>query len=294
MSTAWSGASAEVPVSAIIPCFQAHATLARAVASVAQQSARALEVIVVDDASGEETSSVLRDLQRQYGADWFRIIRLERNQGPATARNTGWAAARGQYVAFLDADDSWHPRKLEVQCRVMREHPDIALSAHRHVFDAVADLPPEATPPRLKAISARALLWRNRFVTPSAMIRREIGMRFRPDRRHMEDHLLWMQLAYAGHRIVVIELALATLHKPAFGASGQSAELLAMQRADLENYRLLFSDGRIGVPMLALLSAWSLAKFLRRLLIVAMRRARGTDPGGLDEQDSGHRQPDSK
>src|SRR6185503_10449018 len=112
MSTASSGASADVPVSVVIPCFQAHATLPRAVASVAQQSARPRELIVVDDASGEDTAAVLRDLQRRYGEDWLRVVRLERNQGPASARNAGWQAARGEYVAFLDADDSWLPAKL--------------------------------------------------------------------------------------------------------------------------------------------------------------------------------------
>ena len=273
MSTASSGASADVPVSVVIPCFQAHATLARAVMSAAQQTTRPLEAIVVDDASGDETSAILRDLQQRYGPHWLRIIRLERNQGPASARNAGWAAAQGEYVAFLDADDSWHPRKLEIQHRVMREHPDIVLSGHRHTIGAAAELP-EAAAPRLTEISARALLWSNRFVTPSAMIRKAVEARFRPEQRHMEDHLLWMQLACAGHRVVVIELPLATLHKPAFGASGQSAQLHAMQRAELGNYRLLRRECRIGVPMLALLTVWSLAKFLRRLLIVAARRAR--------------------
>ena len=275
MSTASSGASADVPVSVVIPCFQAHATLPRAVESVAQQSARARELIVVDDASSEDTGAVLRDLQRRHGEDWLRIVRLDRNQGPASARNAGWEAARGECVAFLDADDSWHPRKLEIQHRVMREHPDIALSAHRHAFGAAADLPPQSAPPQLTEISARALLWSNRFVTPSVMVRRAIATRFRPERRHMEDHLLWMQLAYAGHRIVAIELALATLHKPAFGASGQSAQLVAMQRAELDNYRLLRREGLIGAPGCALLSLWSGAKFLRRLTIVAGRRLSG-------------------
>lgn len=280
MSTASSGASADVPVSVVIACFQAHATLPRAVASVALQTARPLELIVVDDASGEETAPVLRELQQRHGADWLRVIRLERNQGPASARNAGWESARGEYVAFLDADDTWHPRKLEIQHRVMRDQPDIALSAHRHGIGAVPDALPETGSPRLNGISAAALLWKNRFVTPSVMLRRSVALRFRASQRHMEDHLLWMQIACSGLKIVVIELPLAVLHKPAFGASGQSADLLAMERAELGNYRLLRSEGDIGAAMQAALSAWSVAKFMRRLVIVAARRLSGARASG--------------
>ncbi len=273
MSTAWSGASADVPVSVIIPCFQAHATLPRAVASVAQQSARALEVIVVDDASGEDTSVVLHDLQRRYGADWLRIIRLEHNQGPASARNAGWDAAKGDYVAFQDADDSWHPRKLEIQLRFMRAHPEFALTGHGHAMDGMfgplADGDPHVE------ISARALLLSNRFVTPSVMVRRALSVRFRAGQRHMEDHLLWMQLALDGHRIARIELALASLYKPHFGASGQSGELRAMEEAELANYSLLRRGGKIGRATCAALQAWSVAKFMRRLALVAIRGLKG-------------------
>lgn len=271
MSIASSGASAEVPVSVVIPCFEARATLARAVASVAQQTARPLEVIIVDDASGEDTRLVLRELQQRHGLDWLRIVRLERNQGPASARNAGWAAARAECVAFLDADDSWHPRKLEIQHRVMCGHPEVALSGHRHTFGETAEVPGGAEV-RLTEITPWALLWKNRFVTPSVMLRRSIAARFRADQRHMEDHLLWMQLAQSGNRMVVIEAPLATLYKPSFGAAGQSAQLLAMERAELGNYRLLHTDGRIGAFLLMLLWAWSLAKFLRRVLIMAARR----------------------
>jgi hypothetical protein len=88
----------------------------------------------------------------------------------------------------------------------------------------------------------------------------------------MEDHLLWMQLALSGHKILLIERPLATLFKASFGAAGLSAQLVSMERAELGNYRLLWREGRIGVGKLAVLSAWSAAKFVRRLAIVGLRR----------------------
>jgi glycosyltransferase involved in cell wall biosynthesis len=95
-------------VSVIIPVFNGAATIAAAIDSaLAQEFAGDLEVIVVNDGSTDATSSVL-DAYRG------RVTVLDRvNGGPASARNAGVCASRGEYVAFLDADDIWMPTKLE-------------------------------------------------------------------------------------------------------------------------------------------------------------------------------------
>lgn len=264
-----SGAT-EAPVSVVMPCFRCAQTVEAAVRSAHAQTLRPRELIAVDDASDDATPEALAQLERELGSDWLRVIQLPRNQGPSTARNAGWDAARGDFIAFLDADDTWHPRKIEYQYRSMRADRGIALSAHRHSFH---ELPPVAeTVPRATEVPAAALLWRNRFVTPSVMLKRELPFRFREGQRHMEDHLLWMQIAFAGHRIVILEVALAALHKKSFGEAGLSSQLLEMERSELANYRALGREKRIGILMLAVLQCWSAAKFLRRLLVVAARR----------------------
>jgi glycosyltransferase involved in cell wall biosynthesis len=272
MSTVWSGASAEVPVSVVIPCFQAHATLPRAVKSVAQQSARPRELIIVDDASGADTAAVLRELQQHYGTDWLRIVRLERNQGAATARNAGWEAARGEYVAFLDADDSWLPAKVERQLGFMRAHPEFALSGHRALYGDAATAPAAPSVPVYSEISGWSVLLRNPMVTPSIMVRHSVTQRFEDQARHMEDHRLLQQLVFSGARIARVEEPLALIHKAAFGAGGLSADLWAMERAELDNYRALRRAGHIGVPVHALVATYSLAKYARRCAMVALRR----------------------
>jgi glycosyltransferase involved in cell wall biosynthesis len=275
MSSASSGASPEpgLSVSVVVPCYNAQATIRRALASVAAQSVRPTEVIAVDDASTDATADELTRLAAEHGAGWLRVLRLPANRGPASARNAGWAAARGAYVAFLDADDTWHPRKLEVQLGVMRERR-ADLVAHLHDF---ADRPSRvaAEPPRVTGVRTTALLLSNRFVTPSVVVRRDIGERFREGARYMEDHRLWLDMAYAGRTLLLVHLPLATLHKPAFGASGQSAALLAMERAELGNYLWLWRAGRIGLGALIALWVWSGAKFLRRVLVVSTRRLIG-------------------
>ena len=96
-------------VSVIIPSYNYGRYIGEAIDSALGQTLPPLEVIVVDDGSTDDTPEVLA----KYG-DRIRVLR-QQNAGVAIARNSGIAAARGELVAFLDADDVWLPRKLELQ-----------------------------------------------------------------------------------------------------------------------------------------------------------------------------------
>jgi glycosyltransferase involved in cell wall biosynthesis len=108
-------------VSVIIPTYNYACFLREAIDSALVQTRPPLEVIVVDDGSTDDTAAVLA----RYG-DRIRVLR-QQNQGVATARNTGIAAARGDYLAFLDSDDAWHPRKLELQMQRFEAEPELGL-----------------------------------------------------------------------------------------------------------------------------------------------------------------------
>lgn len=117
-----SGQLREQPlVSVIIPVFNRPKALATALRSVFAQTFSDWEIIVVDDASTDESAEVALGIG-QSGK--VRVIRHERNQGPSEARNTGILAARGRYVSFLDSDDSWHPEKLRRQVEVVEGDSD--------------------------------------------------------------------------------------------------------------------------------------------------------------------------
>jgi teichuronic acid biosynthesis glycosyltransferase TuaG len=267
---------AQVPVSVVMPCFRCARSVAEAVRSVREQTASPLELIAVDDASDDETHEVLRALQRTCGDEWLRVIRLERNRGAAAARNAGWEAARGEYVAFLDADDSWHPRKIEIQYAWMAANPAVRVSAHDSALfprgQAPAEVPEQ---PTVRFPSPHSYLFTNPFITPAVMLRRDLPHRFREGRRYMEDHLLWQTLALSGERIAVLQAPLAMIHKAPYGAGGLSADLLAMERGELANYWVLRGERLISLPAALALSVFSLMKFIRRLAVVAVRRAAG-------------------
>ncbi len=98
-------------VSVVIPAYNRADSLADAVTSVIDQTFTDLEIIVVDDGSTDRTRAVVESLTDER----IRYVRHDVNKGANAARNTGIKLARGQYVAFQDSDDSWHPQKLERQ-----------------------------------------------------------------------------------------------------------------------------------------------------------------------------------
>jgi glycosyltransferase involved in cell wall biosynthesis len=113
-------------VSVIIPAYNSAHYLAAAVDSVLAQTFADLEVLVIDDGSTDETPQVMS----RYGPP-VRYIR-QSNGGVAVARNHGIKESRGNYVAFLDADDTWFPNKLERQLEALRSNPgyQACYSAH--------------------------------------------------------------------------------------------------------------------------------------------------------------------
>src|SRR5579863_3286015 len=102
-------------VTVLIPAYNAAATIERAVDSVLAQTFDDYEIIVVDDGSRDATSAIVAN----YGNDKIRLFRLPQNRGESGAMNEGIAAARGELVAFLDADDEWLPTKLARQVEVL-------------------------------------------------------------------------------------------------------------------------------------------------------------------------------
>lgn len=105
-------------VSVVMPCYNAAAYLQAAIESVLSQSYRRLELIVVNDGSTDASGAVARAFGSQ-------IVLLEQdNLGAAAARNAGLPQARGEYIAFCDADDLWPADKLGVQLHALQEHPD--------------------------------------------------------------------------------------------------------------------------------------------------------------------------
>ncbi|MFP4307082.1 MAG: glycosyltransferase family 2 protein [Desulfococcaceae bacterium] len=263
------------PVGVIIPCFNAAETICRAVDSVRRQTWRPAELILVDDASDDETLDLLNRLRAGEGdpADrgWIRVLRFRVNRGPGAARNAGWDAATQPLLAFLDADDVWRPAKLMTQAAFMLENPRVALSGHRsgHFGREVGPRNPPGNARALRKtrsvsgstrtparrISAVRLLAHNLFPARSVMLRRSLPFRFAEDKRRSEDYLLWLEIALSGRRITFLDVELAGAFKRDLGAGGLTIDPARMAAAERDTYRRLWRKGRLGtlsaVPALA-------------------------------------------
>ncbi|WP_408958823.1 glycosyltransferase family 2 protein [Natrinema sp. 74] len=139
-------------VSVIIPTYNRAATLPRAIDSALEQTIDDLEVVVVDDGSTDDTESVLAD----YEDPRVRSITHDTNRGANVARNTGIEHANGEYVAFLDSDDEWHPEKLERQLSALEGRSSDWVGAY---CDSAFDL--SGTSGRLRTTAASVLASRD-------------------------------------------------------------------------------------------------------------------------------------
>ncbi len=115
-------------VSVIIPTYNRWPMLREAIGSVLDQSYKEFELIVVDDGSKDRTAEQLRG----YGSD-LRVL-LQPWQGVAAARNLGVRSSRGRYLAFLDSDDFWQPKKLEIQVAFMETWPQVEICQTEEVW----------------------------------------------------------------------------------------------------------------------------------------------------------------
>jgi len=197
--------SSEPPlVSVVIPTYNAERYVAEALESVLAQSYGNVEIIVVDDGSSDGTCSVVEG----FGSD-VRLFR-QPNQGPSAARNLGIAKARGDYVAFLDADDLWMPEKLELQLGCMEQHSGAALIFSDKV-DFSEQMESDQTLFEREGLDERffghatlvidpfeKLLRLNFICTSTVLLEKkavEAAGGFDEEHRFGEDFLLWLRIA---------------------------------------------------------------------------------------------------
>jgi len=198
--------------SVVIPAYQAADFVGQAIDSVLEQSYREREIIVVNDGSTDETSAIIRSYHgRVRGIDQV-------NGGPSVARNAGVAAARGDLIALLDADDWWAPNRLERCVDEMLEHTEVdVLTTDAFLVDDdtptkrrwYGDFADFAFPPPEQQLAS--MLDCN-FVFVSALMRRSLIEQvggFDPAFLGTEDYDLWIRMLRTGANFGLIREPLA-------------------------------------------------------------------------------------
>lgn len=234
------------------------------------------EVILVEDASpdGGETLDTIRHLADEYGdAFVVKVIALMENSGAGSARNRGWDVAGQPHIAFLDADDAWHPQKIEIQYGWMSEHPEYGLVGHAQSLQKESDKTWPALGPDVSvhSVSKNKALFSNPFATRTVMLKRDLPFRFEEGKRYAEDYLLWLQIIQSNQPTAYIDMPLASTYKEDYGSGGLSGRLWKMEVGELEAYWVLHRNGFIGLLMLSCLFIYSLVKYVCRVVFVVLR-----------------------
>ncbi|MCI5125152.1 MAG: glycosyltransferase family 2 protein [Candidatus Electrothrix sp. AR5] len=220
-------------ISVIIPTFNREGFLEQAIASVLDQTLACGEILVVDDGSTDATSELVREISK--GAEVPIRYLYQENKGVSVARNKGIAEARHELLCFLDSDDRWAPRKLELQSEAMEQQPHYLISHTREVWyrqGMRVNQKKKHAPPHGKIFN-RAL--RMCVVGMSTiMVRRELFTRyglFAEDMFCCEDYDLWLRVSRKEEFLLVDEAL--TLKD-----GGRSDQLSALYRLGMDTWRI--------------------------------------------------------
>lgn len=190
-------------ISVLIPCYNGEQYVARAVESVRAQTRAVDEILVIDDCSTDRSAEVARDA----GAT---VLTLPENAGPSRARNVGLASARGEFVAFLDADDRWAPEHCALVGGLLDRAPAAVLAFGRSALIQFPELRSSDRLPDRRPVDALDEVLRLNPVTQSAVIvRREVALAaggYDVAMRYSEDYDLWLRLALVGPFICTHEV----------------------------------------------------------------------------------------
>ncbi len=182
--------------SVIIPAFNCEHTIRETVHSALAQTYASMEILIVDDASQDNTAQLMQELSEED--DRIRVFFLSRNGGVANARNFLFQEAHGEYLAFLDSDDLWKSEKLEKQIQLLEaEKCDLVYSSYSFIDREGKRLGHDKIVP--EHCSLKALLKEN-YLLPSTVVMRTAWLqdRFMDGSYSHEDFVFWLGLLQDG------------------------------------------------------------------------------------------------
>ncbi|MDD3324191.1 MAG: glycosyltransferase family A protein [Sulfurospirillaceae bacterium] len=248
--------------SVIIPCYNSEKTLHIALSSVASQTFKDFEIVIVDDGSTDATKQVVETFFQNTTLS-YRYIYQE-NAGAGSARNLAVKHSSGDFLAFLDADDEWRADKLEMQYALICEKKARFISSS-YTFDSFT----QDGEVVLQKYNFRDFLFFNRTSTPCTVVERrlfdEVGG-FLDSQRYSEDYHLWLKISQKEPLYFLQKPSLARLHKRAYGQSGLSAHMWQMEKGELFNYAFCYKKGFISLGWYLFFVGYSLAKYTLRVL----------------------------
>lgn len=220
--------TAQPLVSVVIPTYNHAHFLGRALQSVLDQTYPNLEVIVIDNHSGDNTDQVIQS----FNDPRIATLKIHNHGIIAASRNAGIRAAKGEWIAFLDSDDLWYPQKLDVAVKEVMDDTTVDVCSTDEFL--VNELSGEKSlleyGPCSPDLYKELLVEGNRFSPSAAIVRRDflsrMSIAFRENKEFVtaEDYDLWMMLARAGAKFKCIRSVQGEYRIHANNSSGQIAK----------------------------------------------------------------------
>ena len=216
-------------ISVIVPVYNAKNYICETMEMVRGQSHEDWELLLIDDASLDESVKLIEGYLKKQKDPRIRLIKKENNEGAAAARNRGIKEAKGRYIAFLDADDIWRKDKLEKQLAFMEKHQSSFVFTSYEFGDEkavgtgkIVHVPKKLT---YEQALSRTVIFTSTVLLDTTRIKKElIYMPLVPS----EDSATWWQILRNGHVAEGMDVVTAIYRRPEQSLS--SNKLKAMQR----------------------------------------------------------------
>ena len=262
----------EEMVSIIVPVYMAEAYIAETIEMVRRQTYKNWELILVDDASPDDSAEIIQEAASQklsgenpetdrFSKGRIHLIKKEKNEGAARARNTGIENANGRYIAFLDADDVWKPDKLEKELAFIKDRQaEFVFTAYEFGDEEARGLGKIVNvPERLtyrKALS-RTVIFTSTVMFDMSKLSKEL---IRMPEVESEDTATWWKILRAGYVAYGLNEALVIYRRPKKSLS--SNKFKAMKRI----WNLYRKEERLTIPVsMFCFCLWAMRATLRRI-----------------------------
>lgn len=193
-------------VSIIMPVYNSEDFLEASIQSVLNQSYKNWELIIVDDGSTDASLKIIKKFQREKSE--IRLLINNENMGIAATRNKGIGAARGEFVAFLDSDDRWQPKKLEKQIAFMKKEAINFSCTSYFVSDEFGTIIGERNFIE-KEVDYKELLKTNLIGCLTVMVKTDLIKQYKMPKLKHEDYATWLNILRDGNNVYFMNEKLA-------------------------------------------------------------------------------------
>lgn len=237
-------------VSIIMPCFNASSFIQETIQTVQLQTYTHWELIIIDDYSTDDSIILIEEQQQKDSR--IQLITLPENKGTGVSRNLGIEKARGEFIAFLDADDVWKPKKLEKQLQFMKEKSAAVSFTSYEQIDEVGNTLQKVILAKEK-VTAHDMLIRNYIGNLTGIYNaKTLGKIYMPEWRKRQDWALWLFCIQKAKAAFGLQENLAGYRVRTSSISAKKSNLL------IHNYIFYRKGCKFGV----LKSAYYLSRFL--------------------------------